>query len=284
MQLKRRQFLFNLAGGIFAYLSFPLWAKTDKPDILLAKNFQKDIDVTQYLISEKLDGVRAIWDGHDLITRNGQIIQAPAWFIQDFPQVMLDGELWIARGKFDEVSGIVRQKIPDDHQWALVTYNLFELPDVLGSFSSRYEQMNKIVSQTNVKHLKVIPQFDVKDLATLNRKLAKVIANGGEGLMLHRKNALYVTGRNQALLKLKPSFDAEAKVVGYVDGRGKYAGKMGALLVETENGIRFKLGTGFSDAVRDNPPEIGSTVTYSYKSKTRNGKPRFASFLRVRYE
>lgn len=106
----------------------------------------------------------------------------------------------------------------------------------------------------------------------------------GEGLMLHLANAEYMTGRSHVLLKLKPYLDAEAKVVGYVAGCGKYQGKMGALLVENTDGIRFKLGTGFSDAERENPPKIGSMVTYTYKGTTKTGKPKFASFLRVRDE
>jgi len=284
MQVKRRQFLMNVAGGLLAFISMPTWAKGDHLDVLLANHYQKDIDVTQYLISEKLDGVRAFWDGHQLLTRHGRVIHVPNWFTKGFPQQKLDGELWIGRGKFDEVSSTVRQISPDDAKWQQVTYQLFELPDAKGSFSARYNQLKAIVGQAKVMHLQVIQQFEVNDRAALNQTLAAVMANGGEGLMLHRKNALYVTGRQSALLKFKPSFDAEAKVVGYVAGRGKYTGKMGALLVETENGIRFKLGTGFSDAIRDNPPEIGSMVTYSYKSKTRNGKPRFASFLRLRHD
>jgi DNA ligase 1 len=111
-----------------------------------------------------------------------------------------------------------------------------------------------------------------------------VVANGGEGLMLHRADALYVTGRSDALLKLKPLFDAEATVVAHTPGRGKYKGKLGALIVETPEGLRFKLGTGFSDAQRENPPKIGSLVTYTYRDKTPKGKPKFASFLRERHE
>ena len=135
-----------------------------------------------------------------------------------------------------------------------------------------------------MSHLKAVAQFRVKDEAELKKRLKLMVKNGGEGLMLHRADAEYITGRNAALIKLKPLFDAEATVVAYTQGKGKYKGKLGALVVETPEGIRFKLGTGLSDTQRENPPKIGSLVTYTYKDKTKNGKPKFASFLRVRDE
>ena len=102
--------------------------------------------------------------------------------------------------------------------------------------------------------------------------------------MLHRADAQYIAGRSDVLLKLKLQLDTEAIVIAHLPGKGKYVGKLGALLVEAQDGIRFKLGTGFSDAQRENPPAIGSTITYTYLDKTKNGKPKFASFLRVRNE
>ena len=148
----------------------------------------------------------------------------------------------------------------------------------------RAKHIVEIVKKVNLPHLKAVVQFRVKDEAELNLRLKQMVKNGGEGLMLHKADAAYVTGRNAALIKLKPLFDAEATVIAYTEGKGKYTGKLGALVVETADGIRFKLGTGFSDAQRENPPKIGSLVTYTYKDKTKNGKPKFASFLRLRNE
>lgn len=100
--------------------------------------------------------------------------------------------------------------------------------------------------------------------------------------MLHRADAAWQTGRSDVLLKMKPQHDTEAVVVAHVPGKGKYEGMLGALVVETPEGRRFRLGTGFSDAQRKAPPPVGSTVTYRYRDVTANGVPRFASFLRVR--
>ena len=253
-------------------------------DILLAQIYQQGIDVKQYLVSEKLDGVRAIWDGKQLKSRKGNVINAPDWFIKHLPKTPLDGELWLARGEFDALSGAVRKDVPIDAEWQDISYQIFELPNAKGSFEARYKDMLQIVKQVNIPHLKVIAQYRIKDEAELNKKLKHVVAIGGEGLMLHRANAEYMTGRSDVLLKLKLLLDAEATVIAHLPGKGKYAGKLGALLVQAQDGMRFKLGTGFSDAERANPPKIGSTITYTYRDKTKNGKPKFASFLRVRDE
>ena len=257
------------------------------PPILLAKVLGPSVDVTQYLVSEKYDGVRAIWDGKTLRFRSGRTVAAPEWFIAKLPPEALDGELWLARGQFDALSGIVRKAVPDDAEWQRVNYMIFELPQAEGAaaampFSERANRIKEIVARANFPALKAVDQHPVKDRAALKRELDAVVKNKGEGLMLHLAEAPYVTGRSDALLKLKPLLDTEATVIELVPGKGKYAGKMGALWVETKAGVRFKLGTGFSDAVRANPPSVGTLVTYTYRNITPSGKPRFASFLRVR--
>lgn len=254
------------------------------PALLLAQHYQQGIDVKQYLISEKYDGVRAFWDGKQLISRQGNTINAPDWFIKNLPKTQLDGELWMGRGKFDALSGAVRKEVPIDAEWKNIHYQIFELPNAKGTFEARANQIVQIVKQANLPQLNAVTQFRLNNEKALKLRLNQVVKNGGEGLMLHRADALYVTGRSDVLLKLKPLYDAEAKVIAHTAGKGKYAGKLGALLVETPQGIRFKLGTGFSDAQRENPPKIGSTVTYTFKDTTKNGKPKFASFLRVRNE
>ncbi len=255
---------------------------SDAPRPLLANIATADIDPTPYLVSEKYDGVRALWDGQTLRSRAGNSIAAPAWFIAKLPKQSLDGELWIARGQFEKVSGYVRKIVPQDEEWQQIKYLVFELPDTPGTFAERFEQIKRMVAQTSFPQLVAVEQFRLADNAALKTKLDEVVRAGGEGLMLHRADALYITGRNDALLKLKPLDDAEATVIGYVPGKGKYEGKMGALQVETADGKRFQIGTGFTDAVRANPPAIGMLVTYRHRGFTKNGLPRFASYWRVR--
>ena len=254
----------------------------DAPRPLLANIANVDIDPTPYLVSEKYDGVRGLWDGQTLRSRAGNIIAAPAWFIAKLPKQALDGELWVGRGQFEKLSGYVRKTTPLDDEWRQIKYMVFELPDAPGTFEQRYEQLKRVVAQARFVQLVAVEQFRLADNAALQSKLKEIVKAGGEGLMLHRADAPYITGRNDALLKLKPLDDAEATVIGYVPGKGKYEGKMGALQVETADGKRFQIGTGFIDIVRANPPAIGTLVTYTYRGFTKNGLPRFASYMRVR--
>lgn len=271
-----------LVGLALCFSLLPAWAAP--PDILLANVYRDDIDVAQYLVSEKFDGVRVIWDGKTLVFRSGHPVDAPRWFVDGLPDQPLDGELWLGRGNFERLSGIVRRTTPIDDEWRQVRYMIFELPGAPGTFAERAERMRQIVDQANVPWLSAIPQISGVDRNILQKMLAETLQAGGEGLMLHRAAALYSSGRSDDLLKLKPWLDAEAIVVAHLPGKGKYAGQLGALRVQMPDGRSFRLGTGFTDAQRRHPPALGSTVTYRYRELTTRGLPRFASFLRIRQE
>lgn len=244
---------------------------------LLAKNAPAGVDPKPYLISEKLDGVRALWDGTTLKFRSGRAVAAPAWFLAALPKTPLDGELWIKRRSFDELSATVRRTEPVDAEWRRVSYRVFELPAGEGTFEQRADKLKTLASDIVVP----VEQQRFTSNAELRAKLRQVVDAGGEGLMLHRADAPLASGRSDLLLKLKPLADAEAVVVGHEPGKGRLAGQLGALELQTPEGVRFKLGTGFTDAQRRDPPAIGATVTYRYRDLTPAGKPRFASFLRV---
>lgn len=244
---------------------------------LLARSAPESVDPRPYLVSEKLDGVRALWDGTTLRFRSGRPVAAPAWFLAALPKEPLDGELWLGRRRFDELSGAVRRAQPVDAEWRRIRYWVFELPVGEGSFEQRVERMKGLASDTVVP----VEQQRFGSNAALRVKLKQVVDAGGEGLMLHRADAPLASGRSDLLLKLKPEADAEAVVVGHEPGKGRFTGMLGALEVQTPDGLRFKLGTGFTETQRRNPPPVGATVTYRYRELTPSGKPRFASFLRV---
>jgi DNA ligase-1 len=252
--------------------------------LLLANELGPEINPANYLVSEKYDGVRAIWDGKLLRFRSGRVVNAPAWFIAKLPAHALDGELWLARGRFDALSGIVRKTEPQDDEWRRLKYMIFELPDAPGTFADRARRIKEIVAKAQWPQLVAVEQFRVADRAALKRKLDEFVRGGGEGLMLHLADAPYVTGRSDVLLKLKPVQDTEAVVVEHIPGKGKYIGMMGALRVKTPEGKLFLIGTGFTDQVRKNPPPVGTTITYTYRGLSKTGLPRFASYLRVREE
>jgi len=269
---------------LFVLLFAPAAIGAQSPSLMLATDYEAGADVADYWVSEKLDGVRGRWDGRALWTRGGHRIEAPDWFVAGWPEVALDGELWIARGRFDEVSGIVRARHRDDERWRQVRFMVFDLPGHAGGFGERLPELRRLLDGAAIAWLQPVPQFRVTDAAALQARLQAVVAAGGEGLMLHHRDARYRAGRSDGLRKLKPHADAEARVVAHLPGRGKYAGMTGALLVERADGVRFRLGSGLDDAHRAAPPPVGSLVTYRYSGHTRNGLPRFARFLRVRHE
>lgn len=253
-----------------------------QPELLQANIYQSNIQLEDYWVSEKLDGVRAIWNGKSLISRQGLPFNPPQWFTKSLPNTYLDGELWIARNQFSVVSGLVRRQENSNTNWKNIKYMIFDLPKSKQSFDNRIQQMKSIINKVNIPHLKVIRQFKLKSNRKLIHKLDEIVSLGGEGLMLHKGDSFYKSGRSNDLLKLKKHFDAEAIVLKHLPGKGKYKNMLGALLVRNMNGVIFKIGTGFTDHIRKKPPSIGSMITYKYFGLTSKGKPRFASFMRIR--
>ncbi len=262
-------------------------ANTGKPVLMLANVYHPGVVLANYWVSEKYDGVRGFWDGEKLLTRGGERVMAPAWFTAGWPKTPMDGELWAGRGQFSKAVSTVRQQTPDESAWRGMRFMVFDLPAQPGPFTDRISGLNGLVSQIDKPWVVAVTQYRVPDHAALRAQLKKTVRLGGEGLMLHRGDSLYKGLRNDDLLKVKTHEDAEARVVGHVAGKGKNAGRLGALLVEipAEGGKpaqRFRLGTGFSDLQRQNPPPVGSLVTYRYRGLNDSGIPRFASFMRVR--
>ncbi len=253
------------------------------PALMLAKHWHAGLDPRHFLVSEKLDGVRAHWDGQVLRFRSGRVIAAPDWFRAALPATPLDGELWLGRGKFDRLSGIVRRHTAVDAEWRELRYMIFDLPGATGTFAERTERAAFLLAAPGVpRWLQPVEQRQVADHASLQRQLRQLVSAGGEGLMLQRADAVWSAGRSDNLRKLKPLPDEEARVLAHLPGKGRHTGRMGALLLEMPGGQRFALGTGFTDAQREAPPALGAVVTYRYRERTPAGLPRFASFLRVR--
>ncbi len=254
-----------------------------KPDVMLAEVYRQGVEVGQYWISEKFDGVRARWDGSQLVSRGGNVFAAPPWFTTDFPTMPLDGELWVGRGRYEEVSSIVRRALPHEG-WRQIHFLVFDLPEHGGSFDQRVVAMRRLAAQVESPFLTVVEQHSLASEEALMIRLQAVMDKGGEGLILHRKTARYKSGRSHDLLKLKPFTDAEATVIGYRPGQGKFAGQVGSLKVRTDQGMVLYIGSGLSHEQRRHPPPLQSRITFRYQGLTKNGIPRFPVFLRIRDE
>lgn len=259
------------------------WA-ADAPALLLANVYRPGMPLADYWVSEKYDGVRGYWDGHTLRTRGGETVAAPAWFTAGWPATPMDGELWAGRGRFAHAQSTTRQQQPDDAAWRQMRFMVFDLPAHGGVFDERLIALKALVASIEHDWVQAVPQQRVATDAALQALLQRTVRAGGEGLMLHKGSSLYRSGRSDDLIKLKTHDDAEALVVGHLPGKGKHAGRLGALLVEMPTGQRFKLGAGLTDADRADPPPIGSWVTYRFRGTHDGGLPRFASFVRVRLD
>jgi len=257
-------------------------ARTAPPPVELVDVYHGGVDLSRYWVSEKFDGVRGYWNGHQMLTRGGTVVHVPTWFTKSWPDTPLDGELWVGYGKFSRASAIIRTADANDPAWHEVTYHVFDLPAHGGDFDARVPAIRNTVAAIGDPWVVTIRQYHVANEKQLYAELKRVVDKGGEGLVLHRGDAAYRAGRGVGLLKLKPYEDAEARVVAIRPGRGRLEGKMGSLEVRTQDGRRFSIGSGFSDDDRTNPPPVGSWVTYRFNGLTASGLPRFARFMRRR--
>ena len=261
------------------------------PPVLLANDWEdvEDLDPSGWWMSEKLDGVRAYWDGKDFVSRQGNAFNAPAWFKAAMPNHPLDGELWMGRKMFQRTISVVKTTVPDE-RWKDVKYVVFDAPHLKDPFEARLSRLEEVVfgprslaGKNPTPHLVFHEQVRCTSTESMLEELAQLVSLGAEGLMLRKPGSLYVKGRSSTLLKVKPFKDAEAVVIGHEPGKKQHKGKCGGLILRMPNGKVFNVNAG-AEAVRLDPPKVGTTVTYRYTELTDGGIPKCASFVRVRPE
>ncbi len=246
--------------------------------ILLAHVWTDDHDPTDWWMSEKLDGVRAYWDGKQFLSRRNNVYHAPDWFVAGLPAHPLDGELWFARKQFDRASEIARtQGTPD--RWKELKYLVFDAPDAPGPFEDRMKFLQDGASAWKNPFTTLHDHAPCKGLEHLLEELDRVTALGGEGLMLRKPKSNYERTRSSTLLKVKRFLDREVIVTDYEAGKGRHKGRVGALWVRLSNGKECKVGTGLKDKDRDNPPAKGSIITVKYQEETPDGLLRFPVYV-----
>ena len=255
----------------------------------------KDQNVSGWLASEKLDGVRAYWDGENLLSRQGKKLNAPLSFTKNFPKFALDGELYAKELKFEEIQASVMDKLPDEKAWSRLKFHVFDVPEASGGLLTRLEILAKFLKNEPNENLIIIKQIKMRNNAQFLKFTEEIIAKGGEGAVVREPNAPYERKRSKNALKFKKFKDAECEVIAVNKGSGKYEKFAGSITCkafggkddkeragEPKEGTIFKIGSGLSDENRQKPPKIGSIITYKFQNLTSNGKPRFPIFLRVR--
>ncbi|WP_127471341.1 DNA ligase [Thiomicrorhabdus aquaedulcis] len=268
----------------------PSLGAVERPNIMLLTEYSNTQEVNGWVMSEKLDGVRALWDGKQLISRNGLVFAVPEWFIAGFPPFALDGELWLARGQFEQTVSVVNQ-LTAHSGWQTLTYQVFEVPYQPGGLLARLAVVNDYLKTHSAPYLRVLAQAPILENSDVQRYLHTVLAQGGEGVVVRNPQHDYQVGRLASAQKVKLKQDAECVVQGVTAGKGKYTQQAGALLCALPTGqfahlvgeLRvLKIGSGLTDALRATPPPFGSCVTFQYMGLTQKGLPRFPVFLRVR--
>jgi DNA ligase-1 len=261
-------------------LLFSIFLHAQKPNLLLLKSYNNEVNVTNWLMSEKLDGVRGYWNGKELVSRSGKAFAVPEWFTEDFPPFEIDGELWTKRGDLEHVVSIVNTQAPHEG-WKQISYNIFEVPHQKGGVLERLEVLKKWLAKHPNSFIKLIPQTPCKGAEHLKEELKRVEALGAEGLVVRNPKALYIDKRTSEALKVKSFQDDECVVVGYTKGHGKFEGLVGALKCAWQDRV-LKIGSGLSLDDRKHPPALDANVTFKYNGLTRKGNPKFPVFLRVR--
>lgn len=253
-------------------------------------------NLSNYYLSEKLDGLRASWDGYSFVSRGGIKFPAPSNFKVNMPSSAeivrlggpLDGELYIDRGCFQKTSGIIRG---EGNDWVRsgVRFHIFDMMSQGEVFSRRHQLLREYIPRFHGAPYTIVDQTDLAlwgiewpELLNHIRYLSK---EGAEGGMLALKNGIYQSGRNKNILKLKIPDYGWCKVIGYSDGKGKYAGEVGAYnVVGTKGQVKgenFSIGSGLSDWQRTNPMAKGSLMPFRHWGTFNSGKPRQPVFVDV---
>lgn len=249
-------------------------------DIMQPLVYEEGLDLSKWLMSEKLDGVRGYWDGRRLLSKNGLPFHPPEAFTGNFPAFAIEGEIWGGRNTFEKTISIVKQQHPHE-DWLKLKFAVFDVPTAPGGFEKRLKKAQDWFAGHPAPHAFVIEHHPVDNQEHLARELNRIDSLGGEGIILRRRGSLYTPGRSNDILKVKSYYDREAVVLAHLPGSGRNEGRLGSLLVELpESGIRFKIGSGFSDAMRSHPPPIGSLITFKHYGFYASGIPKFPSFLR----
>ncbi len=166
---------------------------------MLAKNWDKSTRPEGWWMSEKLDGVRAIWDGVNFRSRGGNIFHAPAWFKAGLPALPLDGELFVGRGKFNDAVSIVRSMTAD---WTPIKYLVFDI-QVDGPTEDRQRMLLDLQLPS---HVLIVEQVLCQSNDALIDFERTILNAKGEGVMLRSPRSPYEFKRSGHLRKLKRFF------------------------------------------------------------------------------
>jgi DNA ligase-1 len=157
-------------------------------------------NLTGWVASEKLDGIRAIWTGEFFMTRQGKILKAPAWFTAGMPDVRLDGEIYMGRNSFNQLVSTIQKK---GSNWDGVQYHVFDYADNSATIT---DGIAKLQTLSLPSHVKLVEHRTVANHAELDAWEKQVVDGGGEGLVIRNASAKYRGTFGDGMLKVKRLF------------------------------------------------------------------------------
>ena len=150
-------------------------------------------DVAGFFLSEKLDGWRVMVSGGRLVTRGGNFLSAPQWFMDGLPDG-IDAELFAGRGGFNQIQGMMRDG------WHGLTLQVFDAV-IPGAFRKRLAFLRSLELPS---HVQLVEQVRCRDTKHLIEAADAIVAAGGEGAVVRDPRALYVPGRSWAVQRWVP--------------------------------------------------------------------------------
>ena len=277
--------------------------------IMLAQPFEEKRLVKwgsgPFIIQPKLDGerCRALFDARGVVT----LLSSEENVITSVPHineqlemsglcnVELDGELYVHGDSFEHIHSIVSRKVNQHFNSYSMQFHVFDIVEdnvpqqvrlrALDELLKGYEGMDSII--------RVPVDYVTSDLETIMEALIRYKSQGYEGLIIRHPMAPYVRKRSPYMMKFKPKKNDIYKIIGYkeeVSIHGVPKGRMGAFILEGDDGTQFAVGSGFNDNDRfffwQNREElIGKWCEVQYQHITTKGKvPRFPIFVKVRVD
>jgi len=239
-------------------------------------------------MSLKYDGLRAIYKGGLLYTRNGHVIHGVDHILEQAREhglATLDGELMVPDMHFQESSGLIRSF----NACPTARYYVYDMPGIDAPFTTRYKAMHSSLHTLSVPNILLVKHVMVHSEDRVAKTFNMAIDAGYEGLMLKDPSHLYVPKRSSSWLKIKNVLTADLCVLRVYEGKGKYENSLGGLTAITEGKSLVDVGGGFTDALRaeiwkDPEQYIGQTIEVNYHEETPGGSLRHPRFIKFRFD
>lgn len=242
-------------------------------------------------VSEKLNGIRAIWNPQAgaFQTRHGKFwrpwMTSKIWNGLTPPKLPLDGEFYVRGKSLQYLTRAASVNLIDDPGLPL-EYHVYDCITDCESTEKRLKRL-ELLMPTLVNNIVLNLQHEFVDTAErLEQVTAQYRAAGGEGLVSRTMGSVYARNcRSPFMQKLKFMESQEVTVIGFHEGKGKFAGTLGAMTVRNKDGLVFRCGGGtMTNTDRDNVWHCqedcsGKQITIEYPYLSEDGVPLQAGFV-----